>query len=81
MFLKKKPSNVMIVLLDKDMYISELAKKADSTYVYVTNLVSSLVSKGLVEIIPKGKFRIARLTEKGREIALLLKKVKEKEEA
>ena len=81
MFLKKKPSNVLIALLEKDMYISELAKKADSTYVYVTNLVSSLVSKGIVEITPRGKFRIAKLTDKGREIAVLLKQVKEKEEA
>ena len=81
LFLKIKPANVMISLLERDMYISEVAKKADATYVYVTNLITTLVSRGFVKVTPRGKFRVISLTDKGRELAVLLKKAKEKEES
>lgn len=79
MFLKKKPTAVMITLLDKSLYLSELARQANVTYVYLTHLIPMFRSKGLVEIEAKGKFRVAKLTPKGRELAQLLLKVKEKE--
>ncbi len=79
LFLKEKPSNLLIALLEGNHYLSQLAKLAGCTYVYVTNIMSTLESKGLVETEFRGKFRVVKLTQKGKELALLLKQIKEKE--
>ena len=70
-FARPKPCKIMIVLRDTDTswHLSKLARNSDTTYVYVTKLVSRFQKSGLVIIEPKGKKRIIRLTEKGMGVA------------
>jgi len=62
---------MMIALRDNETswHLSKLAKSSDTTYVYVTKLISNLQKEGVVSVEQKGKKRIVRLTDKGREIA------------
>ena len=50
-------------------HLSKLAKSSDTTYVYVTKLVSRMQKEGLVTIEPKGRKRLVKLTEKGMKVA------------
>jgi predicted transcriptional regulator len=50
-------------------HLSKLAKNSDTTYVYVTKLVSRMQKEGLVTIESKGKKRLVKLTEKGMKVA------------
>lgn len=70
-FARPKPCKMMVALRDNDTswHLSKLAKSSDTTYVYVTKLISNLQKEGVVSIEQKGKKRIVRLTEKGKEIA------------
>jgi predicted transcriptional regulator len=71
LFGRPKPCRVMTALMDTETswHLSKLARTSDSTYVYVTGLVSKLQKNGLVTVEPKGKKRIVNLTLKGREVA------------
>jgi len=66
-FAKPKPCRIMSVLksTNTDCHLSKLAKETDTTYVYVTKLVSRLEKGGYLRIEPRGKKRIVKLTEKG----------------
>ena len=70
-FVKKKPCSVLCRLKDADTswYLSKIAKETDTTYVYVTRLVSSLEKKGYLVVESRGKKRMVRLTEKGQSVA------------
>lgn len=77
-FARPKPCAVMTVLRDTETawHLSKLAKSSDTTYVYVTGLVSRLQKSGLVMIEPKGKKRIVKLTEKGMKVAKAIEELK-----
>lgn len=70
-FARPKPCKVMTTLRDAEAqwHLSKLAKASDTTYVYVTKLVSQMQKEGLATIEPKGKKRIVKLTEKGMKVA------------
>ena len=70
-FARPKPCKIMIVLRDTETswHLSKIARSSNTTYVYVTKLVSRFQKNGLVIIEPKGKKRIIRLTEKGMGVA------------
>ena len=74
MFLKAKPSAVLLTLRQKakPLYLSELAREAGLTYVHLTKIIPKLKEKELVKISEKGKFKMVSLTEKGEELATLL---------
>jgi predicted transcriptional regulator len=57
-------------------HLSKLAKNTDTTYVYVTKLMTTLQKDGLVSIEPRGKKRIVKLTEKGTKIANIINELK-----
>lgn len=79
--LRPKPANVFLFLKGRETaYLSEIAKETGTTYVYITNFVSRLTEKGLVSVEPKGKKRMVRLTEKGREIASHVEEIRRKSE-
>ena len=79
--LKTKPANVFLFLKSQDTaYLSEIAKETGTTYVYITNFVSRLVDSGLVSVEPKGKKKMVKLTEKGRELAAHVEEIRRKEE-
>ena len=75
-FARPKPCRIMTLLRDNEMHLSKLAKSSDTTYVYVTRLVTSLQKEGLVAIEPKGKKKIVRLTEKGMKVANAIHELK-----
>ncbi len=64
----------MILLREPETqwHLSKLAKSSDTTYVYVTKLMSGLAQKGFVTIEPKGKKRIVKLTDKGLKVANII---------
>ena len=70
-FIRPKPCRIMTLLRDSEnqWHLSKLAKGSDTTYVYVTKLVSKLQAEGLVGVEAKGKKRVVKLTEKGMRIA------------
>jgi predicted transcriptional regulator len=70
-FIKPKPCSIMSTLKDSEsrMHLSKLAKETDTTYVYVTKLVSQLEKQGFLRIEPLGKKRIVSLTDKGLAVA------------
>jgi predicted transcriptional regulator len=70
-FVKKKPCRILCRLKDTETswYLSKIAKETDTTYVYVTKLVSRLEKEGYLIIESRGKKRIVKLTEKGAHVA------------
>jgi predicted transcriptional regulator len=68
---RPKPCKIMTTLRDTESswHLSKLAKSSDTTYVYVTKLVSRMQKEGLVTIEAKGKKRLVKLTEKGMQVA------------
>ncbi len=74
LFMRPKPCRIFTLLRDQDTswHLSKIAKNSDTTYVYVTKLVSMMQNDGLVSINEKGKKRIVKLTEKGIAIANII---------
>ncbi|MDD5340427.1 MAG: hypothetical protein PHV13_04215 [Candidatus ainarchaeum sp.] len=70
-FARPKPCKIMTTLRDTEAswHLSKLAKVSDTSYVYVTRLVSRMQKEGLVTIEAKGKKRLVKLTEKGMKVA------------
>jgi predicted transcriptional regulator len=80
LFARPKPCRIITTLRDTEStwHLSKIAKTSDTTYVYVTKLISRMQEKGLVNIEVKGKKRIVRLTEKGIGIANLIQELRSK---
>lgn len=74
LFARPKPCRIMTLLRDNESawHLSKLAKSSDTSYVYVTHLISELEKGGLVTIESRGKKRMVRLTEKGLAVANLI---------
>ncbi len=74
LFARPKPCRIMTLLRDTEgaWHLSKLAKSSDTSYVYVTHLVSELQKGGLATIESKGKKRIVKLTEKGLAVANII---------
>ena len=67
LFLKSKPSAVLLLLKDasQSWYPSKLARESKSSYVHVVNLLSKLRELGIVATEKKGKQNIYHLTDRG----------------
>jgi predicted transcriptional regulator len=78
LFARPKPCRIMTLLRDGESgwHLSKLAKSSDTTYVYVTKLVTQMQKDGLVSIEPKGKKKMVRLTEKGARVANAIHELK-----
>ena len=74
LFLKLKPSTVLILLKDSQQqwYPSKLARASNSSYVHTVNLLVALRKLGVVNIEKKGRQNFYKLTEKGAYLALSL---------
>ena len=79
LFVKDKPSRVLLAIRENELYLSQIAKQTDTTYVYVTGFVHLLEKKGLAKIELKGKKKVAKLTEAGAEVAKLIDELIKKE--
>ncbi len=78
LFARPKPCRIMVLLRDSESpwHLSKLAKGSDTTYVYVTKLVTQMQKEGLVTVEAKGKKRMVRLTEKGTRVANAIHELK-----
>lgn len=79
LFVKDKPSRILLAIRDNELYLSQIAKQTGTTYVYVTGLVHLLEKKGFVTIESKGKKRIAKLTKEGADVAKIVEEITKKE--
>jgi len=77
-FARPKPCRILSLLRDAEStwHLSKIAKSSDTTYVYVTQLMSHLAKNGLVTIEAKGKKRVVRLTERGMRVAKAIEELK-----
>ena len=78
-FFREKPSLALITLLtdEKAKYGSILAKKVDCTYSHAVKILNEMEKMKLIEFEKKGRTKLVKLTPKGRQIAELIKKIKE----
>lgn len=79
LFIKDKPTRILLAIRDNELYLSQIAKQTGTTYVYVTGLVHLLEKKGFVTIELKGKKRIAKLTNEGADVAKIIDDIIKKE--
>ena len=77
-FARPKPCRIMLALRDNESswHLSKIAKTTDTTYVYVTGLMTQLQKSGWVTIEPRGKKRIVKLTDKGLKLANIINEFK-----
>lgn len=77
-FARPKPCRILTLLRDAEStwHLSKIAKGSETTYVYVTKLISHLQKNGLVTIEARGKKRIVKLTERGMRVAKSIEELK-----
>lgn len=61
-------------LLDKPNYSSRISKEIDVTYSYVHKICNELIKTGLIKENKIGRTRLFTLTDKGKELAIGIKK-------
>jgi predicted transcriptional regulator len=70
-------SSVLICLNQKtETYTAKISKETDITYAHTVTILQELEKNGLVIAEKRGRERRVRLTEKGREIAKAVEKMK-----
>ena len=77
-FVREKPVDMLIFLNNAKgpAYSSVLAKNADCTYSHVVKVLKEMEEHGLVIFNKKGRLKLLSLTNKGKELAEALEKVK-----
>ncbi len=78
-FFRRKPA-LMLVSLKKNTkmrYGSVLAKEVDCTYSHAVKILQTLEALKLVFFEKKGRIKIIRLTNKGKEVADYIEKIRE----
>jgi DNA-binding MarR family transcriptional regulator len=78
-FFKKKPTLILLTLYfdDTAKYGSKLAKKTDCTYSHTVKILKTLEKLKLIEFEKRGRKKMIKLTNKGKEVAEGIKKVKD----
>ncbi len=79
MFFRKKPALMLVTLLtnDKIKYGSALAKKTDCTYSHAVKILKAFEKMGLITFEKKGRTKLVKLTNQGKQVAENIKKIKE----
>ncbi len=76
MFLKIKPSNILIKLKQiGETHLSHLARESNVTFPYINKTIRIFEAKGFVNINKRGKYTVVKLTETGLNLAKLLEEV------
>ncbi len=81
-FARPKPCKIMMILRDGEStwHLSKIAKSSDTSYVYVTHLMTELQNLGLIILEAKGKKKVVKLTDRGMAIANAINELKTKTE-
>ncbi len=73
-FLREKPVRIMVKLLDGKAHVSSIAKKIKMTYSHASKILNLMEEAGIIEFEMDGKRRMAKLTNKGKELAKTMSK-------
>jgi len=65
---KEKPLKLLLSLSEKPMNISQLARKAGTTYSHTLKLLNLLYENDIIEVKKERKEKIVTLTKKGEKI-------------
>lgn len=74
---KKKPMLILTTLLldEKARYGTVLAKKTDCTYSHTVKILNTLNKLKLIEFEKRGRIKLIKLTNKGRQVAEYVRKI------
>ena len=77
-FFREKPALMLIELKNNNgsIYASTLAKNVDCTYSHVVKILQEMERARLVEFDKRGRLKIIRLTNRGKEIANSVESIK-----
>jgi DNA-binding transcriptional ArsR family regulator len=78
MFINKAPGRILDTLLDGRKNIMEITRVTGLTYSHVLKLVYYFNEEGLVDLSQEGRLTYVSLSEKGMEIAKLIRLLREK---
>ncbi|MEM2962947.1 MAG: hypothetical protein QXW70_01905 [Candidatus Anstonellales archaeon] len=78
--IRKKPSSILLLLKNttQKWHLSKIARQTNTTFVYVSSLITEFQKDGLVETTKEGRRRVVLLTSKGMAIANTLETLFEK---
>lgn len=68
LFLRIKPVKILICLKDGPVYATKVSKDVDCTYSHTVKLLDQLEKYGLVEFEKKGRIKLIRLTNDGKDL-------------
>ena len=69
LFLRTKPVRMLVSLKDGPKYATIISKEVDCTYSHTVKLLELFNDFGLVEFEKKGRIKIVKLTDVGRDLA------------
>lgn len=77
-FFREKPALMLIELKNNNgsIYASTLAKNVDCTYSHVVKILQEMERANLVEFDKRGRLKIIKLTNRGKEIANSVENIK-----
>jgi DNA-binding MarR family transcriptional regulator len=73
-FFQEKSKLILLALMDKEKYISEIATEVKSTYAHTFNLLRTMEDNGIVKAKKDGRTKYVRLTPRGSKLAEVLMK-------
>jgi len=77
-FFREKPALMLINLNNakSEVYASNLAKQVDCTYSHVVKILQQMQQYGLINFNKTGRLKLLTLTEKGKEVAESIEKIR-----
>jgi len=69
LFLRAKPTKILVSLRKSPKYATILSKEVDCTYSHTVKLLDLFKNFGLVEFEKKGRIKIVKLTDIGEDLA------------
>jgi len=77
-FFREKPAMMLINLNNakSEVYASNLAKQVDCTYSHVVKILQQMQKYGLINFNKTGRLKLLTLTEKGKEVAESIEKIR-----
>ena len=77
-FFREKPAMMLVTLLNANTehYASSLAKVVDCTYSHIVKILNEMQKAGLIVFRKQGRLKVLNLTDKGREVAQSIDKIR-----
>lgn len=77
-FFREKPAMMLVTLLNQSQehYASSLAKVVDCTYSHIVKILNEMQRSGLIIFRKQGRLKVLRLTDKGKDVAEAIEKIR-----